>query len=211
MENDDIKLNTSPIPPAANEPLAEPAPATAQAEPPAEEKIEAINQPTEPEPATPPTETEEKKIEAETEIPAEPTSPTSETNEEIIAEDLPKKEAEVTPTPPSASAPAPTPPVTESAAPAQPTDTFPTRFKAKLKELLAIANIKRQKQVDEHAQKIMDYALKHNRIDNKDAREVTGLKDEQARYYLNKLEKEKKLEQMGVKGPRVFYMPIRKQ
>ncbi|MFH1822378.1 MAG: FaeA/PapI family transcriptional regulator [Patescibacteria group bacterium] len=210
MESEDKKLNTSLTPPADIKPLAEPAPATAQAEPPAE-KIEAVDQTTKLIPFTPPIEPIEEKAEVETEVLTKTDLPDSETNEEIIAEDLPKKEAEVTPIPPSASAPAPTPPVTESASPAQTTDTFPTRFKAKLKELLAIANIKRRKRTDEHVQKIMDYALKHNRIDNKTAREVTGLKDEQTRYYLNKLEKEKKLEQMGAKGPRVFYMPIRKQ
>lgn len=106
-----------------------------------------------------------------------------------------------------------TPPLTNSGA-APPlasggVDNFPIRFKARLKELSLLGVEKRRRQADERIEKIFAFAREHNRIDNKDARELTGLSDERVRYYLNKLEKEGKLEQFGQKGQRVFYMPIR--
>lgn len=88
-------------------------------------------------------------------------------------------------------------------------DDFNTRFKAKLKELRDIANQKRLKKTKENEEKIMAFALEHNRINNKDARKITGLSDDRTRYYLDKLEKEGKLTQFGSRGPKVFYMPTK--
>lgn len=80
-------------------------------------------------------------------------------------------------------------------------------FLDKLKELRGRANIVRHEHVEENLKKVMEFAREHNRIDNKDVRKLTGLSDERARYYLDKLEKEKKLIQFGQKGPGVFYKP----
>ncbi|PIQ68400.1 MAG: hypothetical protein COV91_04365 [Candidatus Taylorbacteria bacterium CG11_big_fil_rev_8_21_14_0_20_46_11] len=88
-------------------------------------------------------------------------------------------------------------------------DNFPARFKAKLKELSLLGVEKRRRQADERIEKILGFAREHNRIDNEDARKLTGLSDERVRHYLDELEKEGKLEQFGRKRPKVFYMPIR--
>ncbi|MCK4553613.1 hypothetical protein KAU19_01455 [Candidatus Parcubacteria bacterium] len=88
---------------------------------------------------------------------------------------------------------------------------FSIQFRKKLKQLLGLANQKRRNKVENNKNKIIAFAREHNRIDNKDVRNLTGLSQERAREYLDKLEKEKKLAQMGRNGPKVFYMPIIKK
>jgi len=107
--------------------------------------------------------------------------------------------------------PAPAPATSQLVASKESEADFPTRFKDKLKTLLKGARKKRSKKAGEHEKNILEYALEHNRIDNKAARKITGLKDERVRQYLDKLEKKKKLVLMGTDGPKVFYMPIRKK
>jgi hypothetical protein len=136
-------------------------------------------------------------------LPAEPAplvdEPTKEVEEpELVIEKIEKS----APAPVSTSAPV-------QNTPAPITEDFDNRFKAKLTELRAIGNIKRQKKVEENEKKILDFALANNRVDNKAVRGLTGLLDERARYYLDRLEKQGKLVQMGKKGPKVFYMPAR--
>jgi len=140
---------------------------------------------------------------------AEP--PLEAAEEKVKSTSLPEEKAEAKIKPPApAPASPPLPLAAESAPLAEPADTFLVRFKNKLKDLLIIARKKRHSRIEKNEKIIMDFARKHNRIDNKNVREITGLSDERARFYLNKLEQEKKLVQMGSKGPKVFYMPIGK-
>jgi len=202
MENNEIKQNTQDPPASPTPPPVPPTPV----EPPTPSKEEVV-EPAQEETISP---TPTENIDETTEPLTTPTLPI-EPEKKIKTETLPKKEAEVIATPPSAPSPSSSSPATKPASAIQATDTFPARFKEKIKKLLGMANKKRREQADEHVKKIMDYTLKHNRIDNKTARKITGLKDERVRQYLNQLEKEKKLVQMGSNGPKVFYMPIKKQ
>ena len=94
--------------------------------------------------------------------------------------------------------------------PAVQAKSFMAQFLNKLTELRKQANIKRREKMQDNLDKIIIFAKKHNRIDNKDARELTGLSDSRVRLYFNKLEKQGKFVQFGKKGPRVFYKPIAK-
>lgn len=81
----------------------------------------------------------------------------------------------------------------------------------KLKELRIKANQTRTKNKQANLEKVLKYAREHNRIDNKNVRDLCGVKDERARQYLDYLEKQGKLVQINKKGPSVFYMPIMKR
>ena len=131
--------------------------------------------------------------------PAPPPNPPTEITEEI-------KTPEPAEAAPILAQPAP---ASSSPAPSTPEENFDVRFKDKLRQLRGMANQKRLAKAKENEEKIMASALANNKIDNKTARELTGLSDDRARYYLNKLEKQGKLTQMGKTGPKIFYMPIK--
>lgn len=86
---------------------------------------------------------------------------------------------------------------------------FEKEFKCKLRNLIQIANQKRQKQVRKNIENILVYAFKHNHVDNKAARELTGLKAARVRVYFNDLEKQGKLIQIGKRGRNVYYRPVK--
>ncbi len=80
-------------------------------------------------------------------------------------------------------------------------------FKNILLEKLIIARQEKKRRAEDKKNKILEYARSHNRIDSQTVKKLTGLKRERIRYYLNQLEKENKLLQIGRSGPKVFYMP----
>jgi hypothetical protein len=80
-------------------------------------------------------------------------------------------------------------------------------FKNILLEKLIIARKEKKRLAEEKKSKILEHARANNRIDNKIARQLTGLSRNRIRYYLDQLEKENKLLQVGRSGPKVFYMP----
>ncbi|MDD5291230.1 MAG: hypothetical protein PHZ04_03915 [Patescibacteria group bacterium] len=171
----------------------------------------AMAEPIKEKPATPP-ETTATEPALASPAPTEP-NPLAEPAEEVKPAEITETETplpEVKPDPgPSTPAPAPAPAPTADPSSKDDEANFNTQFKDKLRQLRVAANAKRLKKVEENEKKILDYALANNRVDNKAARELTGLSDDRARFYLNKLEKQGKLTQMGKTGPKIFYMLVK--
>ena len=99
-------------------------------------------------------------------------------------------------------------------APAQPAgksakDDFANQFRNKLKQLLGIANQKRQDKAQANLDKIIKYAKEKQKITNNDVERLADLSDRQALRYLKKLTKQNKLIKFG-KKKNTFYKPINK-
>ena len=67
----------------------------------------------------------------------------------------------------------------------------------------------KQEKVQENLDKIMEYALKTQRVVNDDVERIIGVKDTQAAEYLNTLVKQGKLVKFG-KTINIFYKPTSK-
>lgn len=167
---------------------------------------------------------EEPVVEAAPSIPAEPESappPTPKASEE----QAPSAPAEPDPVPP----PSPTPTPKEGApAPVESQDSIAPlqndnitvvgapgvnhivkpvlSFLDKLKELRTRANKVRHEKVEENLKKIMEYARKKQKVTNDDVEGLTGVGDARAKQYLQILEKQGKLMQIG-KTKNTFYKP----
>ena len=70
------------------------------------------------------------------------------------------------------------------------------------------ANRKRAENAAKNLEKIMAAAWKTEKITNDGVEKVTGVSDRQARRYLTKLVKQKKLRRFG-KNRNTFYKPLR--
>ncbi len=88
-------------------------------------------------------------------------------------------------------------------------EPFIIKYSKKLAEQLRKANIKRQQKVQTNLNKIMEYALKTQKVTNNDVERITGVGDVQAYRYLKKLVKQGKLIRFG-KKKNTFYKPIKK-
>jgi len=108
--------------------------------------------------------------------------------------------------PPNPASPADKPTETTFPPPPAVVNDFNTQFKDKLTELRGQANETRQKKARENLDKIMEYALKTQKVVNDDVERITGVKDAQATKYLNTLVKQGKLVKFG-KTANIFYKP----
>jgi hypothetical protein len=84
---------------------------------------------------------------------------------------------------------------------------FVVKFLKHLGILRGQANQKRQENIQDRLDKIMAYAIKHQKITNDEVERLTGVGHRQAVRYLNILVKDKKLVRFGKKS-NIFYKPI---
>ena len=89
----------------------------------------------------------------------------------------------------------------------EPVESFKVKFRIKLKEQLVKARQIKREKAEANLAKIVEYALKHQRITNNDVENLIDVKDDQATNYLNILVKQGKLIRFG-KTKNVFYKPI---
>ncbi len=97
--------------------------------------------------------------------------------------------------------------------PAQPANKsvkidFASRFRNKLKQLLGMANQKRQAKAQANLDKIIKYAKEKQKVTNNDVERITGVKDAQATRYLEKLVKQGRIVKFG-KTSNTFYKPVK--
>lgn len=97
--------------------------------------------------------------------------------------------------------------------PAQPANKpaktdFARQFRDKLKQLLGIANKKRQAKAQANLDKIIKYAREKQKVTNDDVERITGIKDAQATKYLKKLVKQGRIVKFG-KTSNTFYKPVK--
>jgi predicted HTH transcriptional regulator len=79
---------------------------------------------------------------------------------------------------------------------------------AKLKEKLFYARQKKQQKITANLEKIMAYALEHERITNTQAQAIIRKSHRQTVRYLNQLLKQDQLTKFGTKS-NIFYKPNR--
>jgi predicted HTH transcriptional regulator len=80
----------------------------------------------------------------------------------------------------------------------------------KMSELSKEAKIAINKRKDKRKTRIMELANKQEKITNDNVEDMFCISDSTARTYLNELEHEGKLNQVGVTGRGVYYVPILK-
>jgi predicted HTH transcriptional regulator len=71
------------------------------------------------------------------------------------------------------------------------------------KESLIFGQVKRKR---ENKQKILDFLQQNKRVANNDIEKMLGVSDATATRYLNELEKEQKIRQIGTTGKYVYYV-----
>ena len=74
----------------------------------------------------------------------------------------------------------------------------------KVKRVIVYQNTQ-QKEKQENKNKIMDLLKQRNRVGNDEVEKVLGVSDATATRYLEELEKENKIEQIGKTGRSVYY------
>lgn len=78
-------------------------------------------------------------------------------------------------------------------------------FGGRKKESLIFGQVKRKR---ENKEKILKFLRENEKITNNDVEKMAGVSDSTAERYLNELEKEGKIRQIGATGQGVFYRLI---
>ena len=125
---------------------------------------------------------------------------------EVKVEDSPKESAPAPPEPEPAP-PRPSPIPTPIQPTSVPTESFKTKFITKLRSNLVTAREKRLETRDRHLEKIMNLALKTQRVTNNNVEKLLGVSDRSATRYLKILTKQGRLIRFG-KAQNIFYKPI---
>jgi len=81
--------------------------------------------------------------------------------------------------------------------------------KDEFKEMREKANQKKRERVKDRKQAILEQAQKQGRITNDEAENMFCISDSTASNYLDQLEKEGKLKQVGKSGRGVYYIPAK--
>ena len=71
----------------------------------------------------------------------------------------------------------------------------------------SIINAEQVKQRQEHLDKVLQYIAEHDRVTNNDVEKLLNVSNATAERYLNELEKQGKVVQVGTTGQNVFYKP----
>lgn len=81
------------------------------------------------------------------------------------------------------------------------------KTKEEMKEMRKLARETEDERIEDRKDAILLYALQKGRITNDEAEAMFCISDSTARHYLNELEEEGKLKQIGKTGRGVYYVP----
>ncbi len=78
-------------------------------------------------------------------------------------------------------------------------------FREKIKKVIIYRGSKQKEEVEERKKKILELLKEKDKITNDEAQKLLGVSDATATRYLDELEKEGKIKQVGKEGRFVYY------